>query len=86
MQVRRAKSNRQSRMVLAKGWGGQGEQIGISVYLFFNILFIYSTERERAQAGGAAGRGKSREQGVQSGTSSQDPGIMPVVESRCLTY
>lgn len=60
MQVRRAKSNRQSRMVLAKGWGGQGEQIGISVYLFFNILFIYSTERERAQAGGAAGRGTGR--------------------------
>jgi len=52
-------------------------------YLFFEkILFVHLTvrERERVEAGGAAGRGKGRsrlpaEQGAPCRTQSQDPGI-----------
>ena len=34
------------------------------IYIFFlNILFLYLTQRERAQAGGVAGRGRGREIG-----------------------
>jgi len=65
------------------GWGqpvmlltGVTTELQVCLF-FFKDLFIYLTER--AQAGGAAGRGRSRlpaEQGVRCGARSQDPGIM----------
>ena len=36
-----------------------GKMIVSLLLLFFKILFIYLTQRERAQAGGAAGRERS---------------------------
>jgi len=53
----------------------------LSCFFFLKILFIYLTQREKAQAGREAGRerGRSRlstEQGAGCGARSQDPGIM----------
>jgi len=48
-----------------------------SFFFFKDFLYLTERQRETAQAGGAAGRGRSRlpiEQGACCGARSQDPG------------
>ena len=54
--------------------------------LFFMILFIHLTEKERAQAGQEQQRESSRlltEQGARCRAQSQDPKIMTRAKGRC---
>ena len=60
------------------------------IIFFLKTTYLFDTERERLQAGGATDRARERsrlpsEQGAPCRAWSQDPGIMTRAKGRCLT-